>query len=567
MFHTILRGIVLIGALGTAFTAHPQSLEQRVDRYIASIHEPSSFQGVVLVSAGEKILLEKGYGLANREFAVPHGPRTKFQVGSITKPFTAVLTLKLAEQGLLKLDGTISDYLPEFPPKVGKRITLRHLLSHTSGIPHHFTAVPDYFLSHDKVFHTTRDLWNLFAKVPLVHEPGAKFTYSSPGYYILGAILQSVSHRSYAELLQEHIFDPLGMKDSSVENNRTVRDQLATGYIRGLSGLIRGGFEDKSTSLAAGDLITTARDLYLWDRGMKATPSRVLSAESKALLLQTTADDTFSFGGPVLSIPPDGGGKPVLINRLSGSSAGYDAAMDRLLEPDACIIVLSNIQDAETSKISDVLGDFLLRNVLGLAVGTPSAATVTAPPVDSVKPSEMAPALGFYRDPKGTFTGITLDGGRAFRMIFSPRGSLRGVSVLFSQGPGVFRLNDPNGPTLTLGTDPKDGRPTLTTSHRGRTLGVATRHQPSAFPVAEYAGAFTSVELQKTFRFLSGPAGLTAEGFLGAGNEVLVFLEKDLFGCQRGYLRFTRSPEGMVTGFTLMTKDTDPFMGSRFNRI
>ncbi len=136
----------------------------------------------------------------------------------------------MAEEGLLDLDATIDTYLPYFPKKNASRITVRHLLEHKSGIPHHFIGIPRYFEVHDKYFHTPIEHMKHFWDIELLHEPGEGLTYSSPGYYVLGIILETVSEKSYAELLEENIFCPLGMENSHVHNNRSIHKNMATGY-------------------------------------------------------------------------------------------------------------------------------------------------------------------------------------------------------------------------------------------------------------------------------------------------------------------------------------------------
>ncbi len=548
--------------------AYAQTFEQRVDRYVSSFSSHEAFSGVILAAVGGRIIYHKGFGLASREFGIANGPDTKFQVGSISKAFTAVLALKLAEKGILKLDATISDYLADYPAATGKKITIRQLLSHTSGIPHHIDAVPGYWVSQDKIFHTPRELWRLFANVPLAHEPGERFTYSSPGFYVLGAILQLATKKSYAELLREYIFDPLGMEDSSVENNRTIRSSMASGYMRGLSGLIRSGFEDKSTALAAGDLVTTVHDLFLWDRGMKAGSSAILSGESKALLFRPVfPGEAYTIGGPLLDIPYDGGRKTLTCNRLSGSSAGYAAAMDRMINPDACVIVLSNIQDAETTRILDDVSDFLLRHVLGIAIGNPAPPTVTPPPAASVAPADSEKILGFYRDSSGPILGVVRDGGKIYQLSYSGGHVSPPVLEMVPQGGDSFGLGYLSVLQCRYTVAGKDGRPALMSFFNGRATGTALKIDPLSVNTSEYGGCYTSVELQKTYRFSPGPAGLTAEKFLGQANLPMVFLEKDLFGFERGFVLFTRSVDGAISGFTLMTEDTDSFFGSKFIKL
>jgi CubicO group peptidase (beta-lactamase class C family) len=564
----LLAVIIPILSLLSFSQASPQTLEERVDRYIASFPKHEEFQGVILAAAQNKIYLHKGYGLASREYNIPNNPDTKFQVGSISKAFTAILVLKMVEKGLIDLDATISDYLPYYSEETGRKISIHHLLSHSSGIPHHYIAVPDYWIRHDKVFHTPRELLQLFANIPLAHEPGKQFTYSSPGFYILGAILEQVSKKSYAELLQEYIFTPLGMKDSRVENNRTVQEHMATGYMRGLTGLVRAGFEDKSTALAAGDLVTTAYDLYLWDKGMKDRSDKILRAESKKLLYKTIfPGQMFTYGGPVFRIPYDKGQRTLTINRLSGSSTGYTAAMDRCFEPDACVIVLSNVQDAETTRILDHVSDFLMRHYLGVQVGNPAPSTLTPSSAAEVSPADAQKILGFYGNPDGAISGVIRDGGKLYQLRYSKGGFAERAFRLVPESPGVYNLGYLTAFKCRFSLDEKDGTLSLTTLRNGRALSVAKKIEAQDIDVSEYTGHYTSVELQRTFSFSLTPSGLTAEKFLGNKSVRMIPLEKDLFGFDQGFLEFTRYPDGTISGFKLVTKDVDTYFGSKFIKL
>jgi CubicO group peptidase (beta-lactamase class C family) len=560
--------ILLISGPSRSSQEHRLSFEERVERYVSSFPEHQEFQGVILVAHNGKILFHKGYGLASREFGMSAGPNTKFQVGSITKAFTAILALKMAEQGLLKLDGTICDYLPGYPAETGRKITLRQLLSHTSGILHHIDAHPDYWISHDKIFHSPQELWELFAEVPLAHEPGGQFTYSSPGFYILGAVLQQAAKRSYAELLREYVFDPLGMKDSRIENNRTVQSGMAAGYMRGLTGLIRSGFEDKSTSLAAGDLVTTAHDLFLWDWGMRAEPGQLLSAESKKVLYSPVLPGhVISMGGPVLQVPYDNGKKTLSVNRLTGSSTGYVAAMDRFFEVDGCVIVLSNVQDAPVEMITDHVGDFLLRYELNTPVGVPAPETMRLSGPVRVSSEEIRRFVGFYREPEGMIIGVLQDEGRLYYLAYSGGRILTPVQELVPKSPGTVQFGNRAGLECRVSEDPSDGRRILTTLRNGRAVAEAREVGAQTVQSPECAGSYTSVELQKTFRLSWGPEGLVAEKFLGDADLHLTPLESDLFGLDRGFIKFQRGTSGAITGFKLMTKDVDAFFGSNFVKV
>ena len=564
----LAAGILLISGPSYSLQPHRLSFVERVERYISSFPEYQKFQGVILVAHNGKILFHKGYGLASREHDIPAGPDTKFQVGSVTKAFTAILALKMAEMGLLRLDKTICDYIPDYPAETGRKITLHQLLSHTSGIPHHIDALPDYWISHDKIFHSPQELWGLFANVPLAHEPGQRFTYSSPGFYILGAVLQQVAKKSYAELLQEHIFGPLGMKDSRVENNRTVQRGLAAGYMRGLKGLIRSGFEDKSTSLAAGDLVTTACDLYLWDRGMRAEPGQILSAESKRVLYgPVLPGHVMSMGGPILQVPYDDGRKTLSVNRLTGSSTGYAAAMDRFFGIDGCVIVLSNVQDAPVEMITDHVGDFLLRYELNTPVGVPAPDTMALSQPAGGWRADIRKFVGFYRESEGMMIGLIQSAGRLFYLVYSGGRVLSPVQELVPKGRGIVQFGNRVGMECQVTEDPKDGRRILTTLRNGRSVAEAKAVEAQNVASSEYAGSFTSVELQRTFRLSCQPNGLVAEKFLGDADLPLTPLESDLFGLGCGLVKFERGAHGGITGFKLMTKDVDSFFGAKFIKV
>ncbi len=561
---TVCAGTALLSLL-LAAPAFPQTFEQRVDRYIHSLPADQEFQGVIFAAAGGRVYLNKGYGLASREFDIPNGPDTRFQIGSITKCFTAALVLKMVELGRLELDGAISDYLAYFPADPGIRITVRHLLTHTSGIKNHYQAVPDYWFKDDKVFHAPRELVSLFASLPRAHEPGADFTYSSPGYYILGAILERVGGKSFAELLGEYFFGPLGMKATRVENNREVIGMTATGYGRGIRGLIRAPFEDKSTALGAGDITTTAYDLYLWDQGLRA--GKVLSPESLAILYKPVMPDSiFTPGGLVMSAPYNEGKKTVRINRLSGSSAGYASAMDRTFDPDACIIVLSNVNEAESVAILDNIGDFLTRYDLGAAIGTPGPETLTPPPGTEVRASDAERILGFYRTAKGSLSGV-VRGRDGVYLLDLYSGGMSSALRLLAESDGTFSTGWPAVFKCRFAPDEKDGGLVLTRSRGERVLSSWKKIDAGKVEASAFVGSYSSVELQKTFRFLESGGGLVAERFLGGPDVRLIALDKDLWGCELGFLRFSRYADGSISGFTFIAPGLDALIGSKFVKI
>src|SRR5260221_6309400 len=182
-----------------------QRMEQIVQSYV-----PQRFMGTVLVARDGNVILSKGYGSANLEWEIPNAPNTKFRLGSITKQFTAASILLLEERGKLKTDDLVKKYMPDAPAAWDK-ITIFHLLTHTSGIPS-FTSFPDY-RSREAAPITPEKLVEWFRDKPLDFQPGEKWMYNNSAYVLLGYLIEKISGQTYSDFLHQNIFTPPGMKD------------------------------------------------------------------------------------------------------------------------------------------------------------------------------------------------------------------------------------------------------------------------------------------------------------------------------------------------------------------
>ncbi len=181
-----------------------EEISSKAANYFRIQNELGRFSGAVLIGSRGKIIFEKGFGLANYELQVPITPRTKFRLGSLTKAFTAAALLQLAEKGKISLEDRLARFLPDYPQ--AEKITIHHLLTHTSGIPN-FTALAEY--QKFKLNPTTLDRTiNLFRQLPLEFDPGTKFRYSNSNYILLTAIIEKVSGEKYADYLRKNIFCP-----------------------------------------------------------------------------------------------------------------------------------------------------------------------------------------------------------------------------------------------------------------------------------------------------------------------------------------------------------------------
>ncbi len=219
---------------------------------------------VIVVKDGQ-VVFRKGYGMANLELGVPIEPDMIFRIGSITKQFTAVATLMLMEQGKLALSDEITKFLPDYPTQ-GHKITIEHLLTHTSGIKS-YTGLPEWLPLWRKDM-TMKELIDLFKDKPFEFAPGAGWNYNNSGFVLLGAIIEKISGQSYGDFVEKNIFAPLGMKQSFYDNTQRVIPRRAAGYSRNSGGYANAAYLSMSQPHAAGSLMSTVDDLAKWDAAL-----------------------------------------------------------------------------------------------------------------------------------------------------------------------------------------------------------------------------------------------------------------------------------------------------------
>jgi CubicO group peptidase (beta-lactamase class C family) len=219
----------------------------------------------VLVARDGHVLFEKAYGLANREHDVPNKIQTKFRLGSVTKQFTAMAIMILAERARLHVKDPICIYIQDCPQQ-WKDITLQNLLTHTSGIPS-FTEFPDND-HYERLPMTPLDSIARFRDKPLDFEPGSQFHYSNSGYLLLGYIIERISGKKYEDFLRENIFEPLGMRNSGYDHPWIILKDRASGYVRKDQQWRNAMLMEMDTPFAGGSMYSTVGDLLIWDQAL-----------------------------------------------------------------------------------------------------------------------------------------------------------------------------------------------------------------------------------------------------------------------------------------------------------
>ena len=329
---------LLLAAIGLAQDVFAQDVS-RMEQVVQASVSDKTFMGSVLVARGDEILLSKGYGSANLEWDIPNTPNTKFRLGSVTKQFTAASILLLEERGKLTTDDLVKKFMPDAPAAWDK-ITIFHLLTHTSGIPN-FTAFPDY-QSQQPFAATPEKLVARFRDKPLDFEPGEKWSYSNSGYVLLGYVLEKASGETYENFVQANIFEPLGMKDSGYDSNSAILLRRAAGYARGKDGAVNAGFIHMSIPFSAGALYSTTEDLLRWEQGLFG--GKVLSAASLAKMTAPFKSD-YACGVSVRTVS----GHKVIDH--GGGIEGFNTFLAYYPEHKLTVVALANLNGRAPQEI------------------------------------------------------------------------------------------------------------------------------------------------------------------------------------------------------------------------
>ncbi len=270
IFYCILVGITL------SVSAIAQTTSARLREYFKAAQAAGIFNGTVRIVRGDSTLIDDGFGYKNVESKTLNDSNTIYQIGSITKQFTAVTILKLAEQKKLSISDKLSKYFPDFPN--GEKINIENLLTHTSGI-YNFTNDTGFIKNGWYQILSRKDLLAQFKDRPLDFEPGTKFNYSNSGYALLGFIIEKVTGKSYEEVVRQLIFKPAKMMHTGFDFSNLSTENKATGYYSMAEGaVIKARLVDSTVSFSAGAIYSTTADLVKWNNALLA--NKIITATS-----------------------------------------------------------------------------------------------------------------------------------------------------------------------------------------------------------------------------------------------------------------------------------------------
>jgi CubicO group peptidase (beta-lactamase class C family) len=309
---------------------------KNIDSFLKLKYKVDSPGTAVLAVKDGKVVYRKAVGMANMELGVPIKPDMVFRIGSITKHFTAAAIMMLVEEGKIKLDDEITKYLPKFPTK-DTRITIHHLLNHTSGIKS-YTSMKSFFKMMRKDM-KVQEIINVSKNEQRDFKPGESWLYNNSGYIILGAIIEKVSGKSYEEFIDEKIFKPLNMNSSYYGSHSRIIPNRVAGYSAAKEGFQNAAYLSMRLPYAAGSLLSNVDDLWTWTKALHS--GKVVSQKSFAAMTAptTTTDGEKTDYGYGLSVEPIAGFKQV---EHGGGINGFLTQIIYLPEQKVFVAVLNN---------------------------------------------------------------------------------------------------------------------------------------------------------------------------------------------------------------------------------
>ena len=539
-----------------------------VDEVFSDFAKPGSPGCAVAVYRDGKIILEKGYGLANIEENVPITPQSVFDIGSTSKQFTASSILLLEKQGKLSVNDDVRKYIPELPD-YGHKISILHLLNHTSGLRDYLTLMELAGINTDSVT-TDEDALQIIARQKALNfAPGSEFLYSNTGFFLLSVIVKRASGHTLREFATENIFKPLGMEHTQYRDEHTALipnralaydpKENKDGYTLDVS-----YFEQTGD----GAVHTSVEDLQKWDENFYSA-----KIGGKSFLAEIQEQGKLNSGKTLdyakgLFIADYRGLRTV---SHGGAWGGYRAELLRFPEQHFSVACLCNRADANTSKRSHDVADVYLGSLMKSVQAGASGSNGAAAP--ALTDAQLQALVGTYRDAsKGTLARISTRNRRLAAEMFGQRVELRATSatefVPASLPVEIKLIFEParNGA-------PKKMRITGEEELAAVYEAVAD-YAPSASELAAYAGDYASDELGVSFRLaiaddklklvaMLDPAGFQRSGGIPLNELRPALVDEFEVSGTPVTLRFTRSAEHRVTGFTL---DAGRTKGMTFTR-
>jgi CubicO group peptidase (beta-lactamase class C family) len=552
-----LTSVIVLTAVATTCagcSSRTESATARVDRLFAEWNKSDSPGCGVGISRNGRLVYEHGYGMANLDLGVPITRDSVFPVASVSKQFTAMSVVLLAQRGQLSLDDEVRKYIPELPD-YGRLLTIRHLLTHTSGLRDGFALLGWAAPSDGRVDPNEAALTMLTRQRGLNFTPGAEYQYNNGAYNLLGSLVKRVSGQSLRAFADANIFKPLSMTHSHFHDDPTmIVPNRASGYSRAVNGWHRAS--EASGVVGNAGLHSTIGDLLRWQQNFAdvrvGTPALVAAMQTPTVL---TSGQTSQYGFG-LAIGQYRGVRTI---EHAGADSGISSNVVRYPEQGLALAVLCNLDNVDVGAIANGVADVYLADVLKQAPANDSTAPT---PHMTLSAGELASKTGLY---------LNASSERLVRV--SVRNGALVVRSFYTDDMDV-ELTPVNanrfvipGATLEFAAA-TGGRPQechlLNTEGKQIAEFQLNTFVPSPVDLQSSAGDYRSAELDVSYTVTTGDGSLVVLS-AGRGEIALYPVFKDVFaGDSVGTVRFTRDARGTVTGFTVNRANA---RGVRFDRI
>jgi len=475
-----------------------------------------------------------GYGMASLELGVPITPQTVFDIGSTSKQFTAFSILLLQQQGKLSVDDDLRKFMPEIPD-YGKRITLHHLMTHTSGIPDYaglfdLAGVPEQNLTNDQ------DAVDLIVRQKALNfMPGEEWDYSNSGFFLLSQVVKRVTGKSLRDFDQENIFKPLGMSSTQIFNDHTlVIPHRATGYSyddeRKTFGVEMSNFEQTGD----GSVQTSVEDLLRWDEDFytaKLGSADLIRQMQVVGKLNNGKEHGYAAGLEISTYR----GQPVVSH--GGAWAGYRAELMRFPQQHTSVAVLCNIAQATPTIWAYRVADVILENVLAPKLTSGGNKQVAS----SVPPAVLQSYAGVYKNEKDEYQRVEFKDGKLWLASYGieliPRSSTAFGTNL---GDGTVSFSEKQMVIALLPENPQK-------------FALLETHAPK--DLAQFAGDYYSAELDATWQLRVQDGQLTAHvKHSDSPPMTLSPVAEDTFTLEGGSLRFDTQGSGPRRAYLIFSR-------------
>jgi CubicO group peptidase (beta-lactamase class C family) len=540
VFGSKLLWIFLFIAFLASFTTADEKTA-KVDKLFAKWDSTISPGAALAIVKDGEIIYKRGYGMANLEHNVPITSTSVFRIGSTSKQFTATCVAILALEGKISLDDDIRKYIPELP-EYERPITIRHLVHHTSGI-RDYLALASIAALRDDYFYTPEDSVELIARQKRLNFlPGKEHLYSNSGYFLLGEIVKRVSGKSLNDFAQEHIFEPLGMKNTHFHDDHTrIVKNRADGYSPR-----KGGFRINMTTLdhvGDGGVFTTVEDLFLWDQAFYTHKlgKELMDFIQTPGVLNSGKKLNYAFG---LGIDEYKGLKRV---SHGGGFVGFRAEMTRFPEQKFTVICLANLGTINPSRLCTQIADIYLADHFKKVEKAPEEKKKVEP--IPLSKEDLEEKTGNYQDEKSSSWSVVsmrkekleiFAMGRRF--VLTPVAKARFLALDAPYELSIDFIPDQKGRTH---------KAKITVEGEERNLVKAPKLEPLTAPqLKEYEGEYYNDELPVTYKLAVEKDALVFK-HKNAPKVALKAMSRDKFIAGWFNIEFVRDKRKKITGFVL----------------